>query len=76
MFNPYILPLLVDSDIAITGEWCQPVLDEYLRHSEFAGDVALEVESLSDIFEPRKFYGRGVQYFLGFHHGRDECRYE
>ncbi len=51
-----------DDTIAITGEWCHEVMDDYLNMPE--GYVKY----------PYQFRGRGVQYYLGFHHGRDSCR--
>lgn len=50
-----------DSDIAITGEWCQEVMNEYL------------VDPFPEN-EKKFFYGRGIQYYLGFHHARHYCR--
>eukprot|EP01036_Dinobryon_divergens_P025569 gene25567-34130_t len=47
-----------DQDIAVTGEWCNEVLAAYL--------------ALGNASKP--FEGRGVQYFLGFHHAGDRCK--
>ncbi len=67
----------------ITGEWCQEVMDDYLRYPEalYAYPTehlrsTMEVKAEKDLesYYHKEFAGRGVQYYLGFHHGRHQCR--
>ncbi len=48
------------NQIVVTGEWCHEVLHEYLSN---------DTSSYSSEFD-----GRGIQFYLGFHHGEDTCR--
>eukprot|EP01033_Poteriospumella_lacustris_P008822 gene8822-6353_t len=70
-----------DRDVVITGEWCEPVLREYLHYPppqqppSPSPSPSPPLHPATDATtEHRQFHGRGIQYFLGFHHGRDECR--
>jgi hypothetical protein len=72
-----------DDTIAITGEWCHEVMDDYLnalsaprrRGNSEGNGVSPYHYHLPYAKYPYQFRGRGVQYYLGFHHGRDACRY-
>lgn len=60
--------LFLVNQVVITGEWCREVLDEYMNPSD-------EASTLVDGTAPPKteFLGRGLQYYLGFHHNDDAC---
>ena len=76
--------------IAITGEWCSEVLNSYISPSKNQKDqiqteIGRQHENKSQnqkectsieptIMKDSAFLGRGLQYYLGFHHARDSCR--
>eukprot|EP01038_Epipyxis_sp_PR26KG_P008992 gene8992-12130_t len=57
-----------DYQIVVTGEWCHEVLHEYMYMYPSEPDNYSESKLNVD------FKGRGIQYYLGFHHSRDYCR--
>jgi hypothetical protein len=74
-------------DVAVTGEWCHEVIEDYLGQDGVGVDAHgvnatataedsfishLQADTSRD--RPSLFMGRGVQYQLGFHHYSDQCR--
>lgn len=65
--------LYADRNLIITGEWCHEVFAEYVLNPSENHPHAV-VEDLDKPTQIPGFNGRGVQYYLGFHHARDSCR--
>ena len=62
------LSLHIDSDILITGEWCQTVLEDFNVQTE----GFMQIRDHSNAMHA--FRGRGIQYYLGFHKGSTTCK--
>lgn len=66
----------IESSLIITGEWCHEVFAEYALNTD-ATVVPVSPDQVDrKTIEQVGFKGRGVQYYLGFHHGPDSCRYD
>jgi hypothetical protein len=52
----------IDTGIVITGEWCHEVFASYYSPTNTSANN-----------NTSSYLGRGLQYFLGFHHGNDHC---
>jgi hypothetical protein len=65
-----------EHDVIVTGEWCHEVFAEYaLNVHEGASYVDTNTaEGKHAMLQQGGFTGRGVQYYLGFHHAQDSCR--
>lgn len=71
----HTLRTLIESSLIITGEWCHEVFAEYALNTD-ASAVPVSPDQVDrKTIEQVGFKGRGVQYYLGFHHGPDSCRY-
>ncbi len=59
-----MLLFYADSDLVVTGEWCNGVMKDFNIHPDQDNDH----DNAKGVF-----LGRGVQYQLGFHHHNDLC---
>jgi hypothetical protein len=63
----------LDDQVVITGEWCHEVLDEYVLHP--FDDIFSDSHGRTTFIDTYSSHnGRGIQYYLGFHHAPDSCR--
>ena len=77
---------VADNQLIITGEWCHEVLAEYVLNPTPTAATAtatqpVDQSAVASAAETGAadeseyvFQGRGVQYYLGYHHGQDSCR--
>jgi len=57
-----------DRDVIITGEWCGAVMADFRLFPSEATAAGAPGDSLRHLFR-----GRGLQYYLGFHHSSSTC---